>query len=104
MSSTSPELATPSIPAPARRWGRPMLLLVAGVTLLRIVYLYFLCPYQLVEDEAAYWVWSRHLDWSYHTKGPGIALAIRAATALLGDGEAAIRMVPTIASALGALG
>src|SRR5690606_33513323 len=56
------------------------------------------CPYTLVEDEAHYWEWSRRLDWSYYSKGPGIALAIRAFTALLGDTEFAVRLPAAIAS------
>lgn len=85
------------------RWLRRTLALILGVTLARIVYLFLLCPYDLVEDEATYWEWSRRLDLSYYTKGPGIAYAIRAATSLLGESEAAIRSVSVIASALAAL-
>lgn len=44
------------------------------------IYLAFLCPYTLIEDEAHYWEWSRRLDWSYYSKGPGIAVLIRAST------------------------
>lgn len=88
----------------APHWWRATLALILGVTLARLLYLYLLCPYNLVEDEATYWEWSRRLDWSYHTKGPGMALAIRAATALLGHSEAAIRTVSVVSSAIGALG
>lgn len=44
------------------------------------MYVFFLCPFSLAEDEAQYWEWSRHLDWSYYTKGPGVAWAIGAST------------------------
>lgn len=47
--------------------------LVLGVLLLRVAYLAWLCPFGLVEDEAQYWDWSRHLALSYYTKGPGVA-------------------------------
>src|SRR5262245_45599322 len=80
----------------------PLLALVGAVTVLRLVYIFWLCPYNLVEDEASYWEWSRRLDWSYYSKGPGIAWAIRAATALLGTSEAAIRTVPVISGGLAA--
>ena len=56
-----------------------LLTLVAAV---RMVYLRWFCPYSLVEDEAQYWVWSRHLAGAYATKGPGIAWCIRGATTL----------------------
>src|SRR5262245_39159128 len=81
----------------------PLLALVGGVLALRLIYLFWLCPYDLVEDEASYWEWSRHLDWSYYSKGPGIAWAIRAATELLGTSEAAIRTIPAISGALATL-
>ena len=71
---------------------RPALLLVAAFLLARIVYLVWFCRYDLVEDEAQYWLWSRYLDWSYYSKGPGVAWAIWAATKVLGDAEWAVRM------------
>ncbi len=63
------------------------------IALLRLVYTVWFCPYDLAEDEANYWVWSTHLDWSYYTKGPGIAWAMRAATSLFGTSEPSIRLV-----------
>lgn len=47
---------------------------------------------ELAGDEAYYWVWSRHLDYGYYSKGPGIAWIIRAGTAILGDTEAGVRL------------
>lgn len=82
---------------------RPALVLVALVLLARIAYLAWLCPYDLVEDEAHYWLWSRHLDWSYYSKGPGIAWAIWLSTRLLGNAEWAVRLPTAIAGAVGAL-
>jgi 4-amino-4-deoxy-L-arabinose transferase-like glycosyltransferase len=78
--------------APWAGTWRAVLLLVLGVTLLRVAYLAFACPYSLIEDEAQYWVWSLHPDWAYSTKGPGVAWAIRAATAILGDAEWVVRL------------
>lgn len=37
-------------------------------------------------DEAQYWYWSRHLDWGYFSKPPGIAALIALSTACFGDG------------------
>ncbi|MCW5765952.1 MAG: glycosyltransferase family 39 protein [Phycisphaeraceae bacterium] len=84
-------------------WG-PVLWLIGIVSVLRVIYLLTLCPYDLVEDEAFYWEWSRHLDWSYSTKGPGIALLIRAATDLFGPSEAGIRAVAVASMAVAAMG
>jgi len=58
----------------------------------------------LAEDEAHYWEWSEHLDWSYATKGPGVAWAIRASTMLLGDTELAVRLPSLAALVLVVLG
>lgn len=80
----------------------PTFALIAGVTLARLAYLARLCPYLLSEDEAHYWEWSRRLGWSYYSKGPGIALAIRAATESLGASEFSIRVPAALASAIAA--
>jgi 4-amino-4-deoxy-L-arabinose transferase-like glycosyltransferase len=103
--STTPPARGASTPAPPdpSPWLLRLVLLIAGVTLLRLLYLAFFCPYDLVEDEATYWEWSRRLSLSYYTKGPGIALAIRAATSIFGESEAAIRAVSVFASAVAAL-
>jgi 4-amino-4-deoxy-L-arabinose transferase-like glycosyltransferase len=50
----------------------------------RIAYLAINCPLDLAPDEAHYWDWSRCLDWSYYSKGPLIALLIRASSELFG--------------------
>jgi len=42
-------------------------------------------------DEAQYWDWSRHLDWSYYSKGPLVAYIIRASCAMFGDTMPAVR-------------
>lgn len=84
----------------AVRLLRPALILIAAVLVVRCVYLFLACPYDLSEDEAFYWDWSRNLAWSYNTKGPGIAWSIRAATEIFGTSMAAVRMVAVISSAL----
>src|SRR5262249_30644056 len=38
----------------------------------------------LAPDEAHYWLWSRHLDASYYSKGPLVAWMIRGSCQLLG--------------------
>lgn len=79
MTADQPPLGGRSV---RHRWYAAGLILAA--TVLRIVYLFLLCPYDLAPDEAHYWDWSRHLDWSYYSKGPLIAWIIRAGCELFG--------------------
>lgn len=88
--------------SPSRAWVLA-LAVVVGITVLRLVYLAFLCPYTLVEDEAFYWEWSRRLAASYYTKGPGIAWTIAGSTAVLGDTAFAVRAPAAIFAGLSAL-
>jgi 4-amino-4-deoxy-L-arabinose transferase-like glycosyltransferase len=80
---------------PAPRWGLTRLLperaclplamfVVFGTALLHLAYLAWFCPLDLAPDEAHYWDWSRHIDWSYYSKGPLVAWLIRASCALVG--------------------
>src|SRR5262245_31657226 len=59
----------------------PELLAVIGLivvsTFATMAYIWALCPLELAPDEAHYWDWSRHLDWSYYSKGPLVAWLIR---------------------------
>jgi 4-amino-4-deoxy-L-arabinose transferase-like glycosyltransferase len=54
---------------------------------------------ELVPDEAYYWLWSKHLDASYYSKGPAIAWTIAVATGLLGDHELGIRWIGVLLAA-----
>jgi len=65
------------------RWLAAILIL--GSALVRLVYLGWDCPLDLAPDEAHYWDWSRHLDWSYYSKGPGVAWLIRLSCELFGN-------------------
>ncbi|MBY0232451.1 MAG: glycosyltransferase family 39 protein, partial [Gemmataceae bacterium] len=51
----------------------------------RAAFLLLDCPLDLAPDEAHYWDWSRHPDWSYYSKGPLVAWIIGASCWLLGD-------------------
>lgn len=53
----------------------------------------------LIGDESYYWLWSRHLDWSYYDHPAGVALLVRASTALGGEGEAGIRWLNALLGA-----
>jgi 4-amino-4-deoxy-L-arabinose transferase-like glycosyltransferase len=98
--------APPSLPS-SPPWHRCLtpsaLTLIAAVTLARLVYILFLCPYHLIEDEAQYWVWSTRPDWSYYSKGPGIAWSIWLSVKALGLSEFGVRALAPIYSALAAL-
>ena len=50
-------------------------------------------------DEAHYWMWSERLGPAYFSKGPGIAFAIRASTALFGDTVFGVRVLSPIIGA-----
>lgn len=66
------------------------LLLVLGSAFIHVAYLLFFCPLCLAPDEAHYFDWSRHLDWSYYSKGPLVAWMIRAGLEVFGPLSLAI--------------
>jgi hypothetical protein len=80
-------LRRPGVLAAAPAWGCRLLaaLLILGAATAHLLYLTIHCPLDLAPDEAHYWDWSRHLDWSYYSKGPLVAWLIRASCALFGD-------------------
>src|SRR5438105_15810229 len=53
----------------------------------------------LEADEAHYWMWSERLAPAYFSKGPGVAFAIRASTALFGANEFGVRFFSPILAA-----
>ena len=50
-------------------------------------------------DEAHYWMWSERLSPAYFSKGPGIAFAIRASTAVFGANEFGVRFFSPLLAA-----
>lgn len=91
----------------ARREGWPLgvvLLIALGLLAARLVYLAWLCPYTLVEDEAHYWDWSRLPDWSYYSKGPGVAWLIWAMTSLFGESEFGVRAGSALCGTIATIG
>ena len=66
------------------RWRVLAALLILGASALHVAYLASNCPLDLAPDEAHYWDWSRHLDWSYYSKGPLVAYLIRLGCAAAG--------------------
>ena len=67
---------------------RAIWIFVLSLTLLRFS---LLGATDLSGDEAYYWMWSQHLAPAYFSKGPGIAFAISASTAIFGATEFGVR-------------
>jgi hypothetical protein len=70
---------------------------------LHVAYLIHDCPLDLAPDEAHYWDWSRHLDWSYYSKGPLVALLIRGSCELFGPWSEALTGTQVLAVRLPAV-
>src|SRR6266404_6492164 len=67
---------------------RSVWLFVIALTVIRLS---MLATTDLEFDEAHYWMWSERLAPAYFSKGPGIAFAIRASTAIFGATEFGVR-------------
>lgn len=76
---------------------RAVWIFIGALTLVRLS---MLGSTDLEFDEAHYWMWSERLAPGYFSKGPGIAFAIRASTALFGPTEFGVRFwSPVLAGA-----
>jgi 4-amino-4-deoxy-L-arabinose transferase-like glycosyltransferase len=71
-------------------------LLIGALTVFR--FFYALYP-GVLPDEAYYWLWSRHLDASYYSKGPAVAYTIAFGTWVLGDGPLGLRWISVLLAA-----
>jgi Dolichyl-phosphate-mannose-protein mannosyltransferase len=73
-----------SPPSSSRVWLCRLLaaVLLLGSAGLRIAFMASDACLDLSPDEAHYWDWSRHPDWSYYSKGPVVAVLINASCAL----------------------
>lgn len=89
MAQPGPNTAKNPASSRAMRHAMLLCLIVAAV---RIAYLALLSPYELVGDEAQYWVWATHPQLSYYSKGPGVAWVIWGSTSLFGNTEWAVRL------------
>jgi undecaprenyl-diphosphatase len=67
-----------------------LMLALAALSLFRVYYLVS-GPFDLSGDECQYWDWSRHMDWSYCTKGPGVAAVIWLFRQAFGETVLAVR-------------
>src|SRR2546422_6222814 len=79
-------LRRPGVFASPPAWACRLLAatLILGAAALHLFYLAYHCPLDLAPDEAHYWDWSRHLDWSYYSKGPLVAWLVRLSCELFG--------------------
>jgi 4-amino-4-deoxy-L-arabinose transferase-like glycosyltransferase len=82
------------------RWRVLAVLLILGAAGLHVAYLALHCPLDLAPDEAHYWDWSRHLDWSYYSKGPLVAYLIRAGCELVGQTALGVRLPAVVCGSL----
>ena len=75
-------------PFPGSRWqtvpaaAHSIAWLIAGFTLLRLL---LAATVPLLPQEAYYWSWSQHLDWSYFDHPPLVSYSMALTTALLGS-------------------
>jgi 4-amino-4-deoxy-L-arabinose transferase-like glycosyltransferase len=83
--------------APGRSPARIALALAAASIALHVL---LSGTFSLSPQEAYYWQYARHLDLSYFDHPPLAAWTIRATTALLGDGERAVRLAAALHAAL----
>jgi membrane-associated phospholipid phosphatase len=86
----------------SRQWLHAGYLLIGIVFAARLGYLAS-GQIQLSEDEAYQWTWSKHMDWSYYSKPPLIALTQFAGTHIWGDTAFGVRFFSPIISAVLAL-
>src|SRR3989449_6131975 len=98
-------LRRPGVFASPPAWACRLLAatLILGAAALHLFYLAYHCPLDLAPDEAHYWDWSRHLDWSYYSKGPLVALLIRGSCELFGSWSESVCGSPMIAIRLPAV-
>jgi hypothetical protein len=76
---------------------------IATVMVAQVAFLLWGCDWDLCNDEAEYWAWSRRLDWSYYTRGPLIAWLIRLSTTLFGGLSERLTGSPMLACRLPAV-
>jgi len=72
----------------------PILFILVALKALVLLYAILHAGIGLGPDEAQYWTWSRHLDWGYYSKPPGIAWEIALGTSLFGNTELGVRFMP----------
>jgi 4-amino-4-deoxy-L-arabinose transferase-like glycosyltransferase len=102
MSASTPVNPIPALAPRARRysWLGLSSRAMAGLFLLWLLSRWVVdVMWNLVPDEAYYWVWSRHLALSYFDHPPMVAYLIRLGTLAVGDTELGVRWLAAILSA-----
>ncbi len=79
---------------PDSRW------IIGLLSLFYLVRLFLIGWMELAPDEAYYWYWAKHLDWSYYDHPPMIACIMAFFTALGGDNAFFVRIGGLLASLL----
>ncbi|MGE4298977.1 MAG: ArnT family glycosyltransferase [Desulfovibrionaceae bacterium] len=81
---------------------RPAFWATAIICATTLVRFWFVATHQLdlVQDEAQYWDWTRHLQLSYYSKGPLIAWCIALGSAVCGNTELGVRIMAVAGSLL----
>lgn len=72
---------------------------ILGFFLFRVYYI-ATTHYDLVEDEAYFWDWSRHPAWGYYDQGPMVAWVIRFFTSFLPLSEFSVRLGAPVFAAM----
>ncbi len=80
----------------ARRWDRSDLAAGGLLLFLTAFRFWYDTRHELVQDEAYYWQWSRHLDWGYYDNTPLMAPIVRFFTTFLGTNELGVRAGATV--------
>src|SRR2546430_15671928 len=75
---------------------RAVWLFIIALTAMRLS---MLTTSDLEFEEAHYWMWSERLAPAYFSKGPGIAFAMRASTAVFGANEFGVRFFSPVLAA-----
>jgi len=83
--------------------ARPDALAALLLSVLTLFRFWYDTQHQLLQDEAYYWQWSRHLDWGYYDNTPLMALVIRLFTGLLGTNELGVRAGATVCAFIAGL-
>src|SRR5216117_4052151 len=95
--SCSPRRIRPSADrSNAMKTTRTVWLFIGALTLIRLS---MLPTTDLEFDEAHYWMWSERLAPAYFSKGPSIAFAMRASTAIFGANEFGVRFFSPVLAA-----
>jgi 4-amino-4-deoxy-L-arabinose transferase-like glycosyltransferase len=91
MSDTVAETSREAVHSRAPAYGMWTLAAILAIVAARLLWLSVQSA-GLYPDEAQYWFWAQHLATGYYSKPPLVAWLIALTTALLGDGEFAVRL------------